>query len=259
MAFVLPAAVHWNSPDVPAAGVVLRVVLVSGRELPEVHLSSSQTVLDAKCSLEVSAATPVRYQRLVLDNRELQDDRTLVEEGLADETPPLQLVCVSPAKPSVLGSSQHADSMLVRYLLQCGADPSEIGADGLPEVHAAARHGNNEIFQLLLRDTDSIGINRADEDGRTLLHLASLCGQPEMCQSLVFGSSFSCSNQVDAMGWTALHCAALNGHRDVCMVILACPDFTGSNWPDCFGRTALELALCNGHTWLPEIMGHGHR
>lgn len=226
-----------------SSAVSLKVVLVSGVELPEVRLESSSSVLDAKCTLEPIVGAPAEYQRLLHGGQELEDHWTLAEEWRPELV--VNLVYVAPNAPSILGVSEIGSPLLAQYLLRCSANPNELGGDGLPELHAAARDGQQAIFDALVDLTNSTGINKADEDGQTVLHMAASFGNRSMYESILRRHDFAVVNRVDVEGRTALHCAAAGGHVEACKAILGHAGFQGSNWPDSYGFTALELALAS--------------
>lgn len=77
--------------------ISVRAALLSGEELPLVYVSPEQTVAFLKAALMVVSAIPVEEQRLLLDERELQDADIIDTSGISPATI-LQLARVKPEK-----------------------------------------------------------------------------------------------------------------------------------------------------------------
>ncbi|XP_058457010.1 serine/threonine-protein phosphatase 6 regulatory ankyrin repeat subunit A-like [Malaya genurostris] len=122
--------------------------------------------------------------------------------------------------------------------------------EGNQPIHIAARYGNLEIIELLMKDTTVENLNLMNKDGMTPLHFAALNGYTEVVKILLNnGANIEALNMV---GVTALHLAALNGHTEVVDSLLT----IGANVDAAnnFGGTPLHFAVQNGHAEAVRVL-----
>jgi hypothetical protein len=68
-----------------AGGMPVRVIMLNGDHLPEVHLSPSQQVVHLKAALTSVSGIPEGEQRLAIQERELLDEETLHDAGITPQ------------------------------------------------------------------------------------------------------------------------------------------------------------------------------
>jgi ankyrin repeat protein len=135
----------------------------------------------------------------------------------------------------------HGNTTLVRLLMQHGAHPDLVHANGWTPLLLAAQVGASEVCDLLL--AAGAEVNHATKDGWTALMVAAQNGHDTVvAQLLAAGADVS---HVSSDGWTALKIAAQNGHGAIVASLLA----TGADIGDATsnGWTALTGAAENGH------------
>lgn len=76
----------------------------------------------------------------------------------------------------------------VRLLLECGADPKAILAQGVTPLYTAARNGHAATLDLLLKS--GAVVNARAEDGSTALVKAAQKGHLDALQVRIFGLFF---------------------------------------------------------------------
>ncbi|MGI2029209.1 ankyrin repeat domain-containing protein [Endozoicomonas acroporae] len=150
-----------------------------------------------------------------------------------------------------MNSLEHAvvcgDHVMVKTLLDKGADPDIPGNNNEIPLHRAVNAGHHVIAKTLL--TYGADPNLKDISGRTALHFAALEGHHAMVEPLLaIGAD---ANLKDVNGCTPLQCAAGNRHRAVYDSLLPKtqqPDwnnllqvFSRSGWKD-----QVEVALARG-------------
>lgn len=105
----------------------------------------------------------------------------------------------------------------IRVLLQAGANPEMVDNSRKTPLHFAAFAGDIRAMGELLRK----GVSRGAQDdyGRIPLHLAAVAGRHEAAKALL-GDGQDDRGAVDRDGRTPLHLAAIIGHRDMVNVLL---------------------------------------
>src|SRR5712671_3783529 len=95
-------------------------------------------------------------------------------------------------------------------------DEARTRGEGAISLHTATALGNLVIVRSLL--DDGAEVNKRDADHQTPLHWASWCGKTEVAVLLIkYGADV---NSRDNLGRTSLHYASLCGHVDVVRLIL---------------------------------------
>jgi len=85
--------------DLTTETVAVQVVLLSGQELPIVHMLPSQTVAFLKVALTEVSGIPTEQQRLLLDEHELVDEQSVQAAGVTSDAI-LHLARVEPEPPT---------------------------------------------------------------------------------------------------------------------------------------------------------------
>jgi ankyrin repeat protein len=188
-------------------------------------------------------------------------------------------------------AARNKHNKLVKLLLEKGANPAAVGADGRTALLLAAASGQESWVKLLLSKYGSMNENTSngnialslaaanavvDADGRTALHLAATNGHHAVVRLLL--KSAASSAALDKEGRTALHLAAMNGHDGVVRLLLetgASSDTTlrqvaatrherllmllaeadgGINRKDSNGDVPLSLAAANEHKAVVSLL-----
>jgi ankyrin repeat protein len=106
--------------------------------------------------------------------------------------------------------------IVVRLLLDQGADVEVADSDEETPLHLASSNGQLDMVQLLL--DQGANIAAADDAGWTPLHQASRNGHLEVVQLLLDQGANVTAADYD--GWTPLHLASENGHLEVVRLLL---------------------------------------
>jgi uncharacterized protein len=127
---------------------------------------------------------------------------------------------------------------VVVNLLGRGLDPNTSDTSGTTLLMVAARNGNLELLDFLLRS----GANTMNQNmyGDTAIALAALYGQEQSVQRLIGAGARS-----DGPGWGALHYAAYGGHTQIVRLLLSSSVNVNARAPN--QQTALMLATRNAH------------
>ena len=136
---------------------------------------------------------------------------------------------------------------IVEILLGCGADPNLVDTNGRTALNRAAFKGHHTIVETLL----SCGANPniPDNGHHTALHWAACFGRHAIVTTLI--KKGADPNLKTRAGWTALQYAALSDHLDVCKTLLAQthqPDWNRllQTFSYCGWKEQVEEALVNG-------------
>ena len=147
-------------------------------------------------------------------------------------------------------SAGSADAFLA--LVNYGASPASIDADGLSALHCAASRGHRECLSVLSVLTD-INVNMTDHNGCTSLFYTVTLGYVECTELLL-----KCGARTDLRdrkGRTAVHCGAAKGQLETLKVLRS---YNAEMWPvNNKGETALHLAVRSGRrdliSWLLHL------
>ena len=145
-------------------------------------------------------------------------------------------------------AARNGHLVIVRLLLEAGADKDAAAQNGITALHVAALHGYVDIVRLLLEaGTDK---DEADQEGWTALHMAVENADLAVVRLLLEAGTDTEAAMQD--GTTALHMAAENGDLDVVRLLLeagADKDAATQN-----GATALHLASKSGHSDIVDLL-----
>jgi len=111
------------------------------------------------------------------------------------------------------------DGDIIRFLLDCGVNPSSRNEEGKTLLHLAATQGHYPAIKLLLRWTD-IDPNTGDDYGSTPLHEAAINGHLLVVKLLLNEPGIDINTR-DNSGATALWWATEKGHYQVAKRLLA--------------------------------------
>ncbi len=126
-------------------------------------------------------------------------------------------------------------------LLENGADINAGDVRGLTPAHAAAWLGYRDMVDLLI--THGADINARDKDGYTVLHTAALAGRKETV-SLLIGKGADVNDKSNR-SLTPLHAAALSGDRETAALLIDKGADVNARSDD--GLTPLHIASQRDH------------
>ena len=156
-------------------------------------------------------------------------------------------------RPPVLwaASAGSADAFLA--LVNYGASPANVDADGLSALHCAASRGHRECLSVLSVLTD-INVNMTDHNGCTSLFYTVTLGYVECTELLL-----ECGARTDLRdrkGRTAVHCGAAKGQLETLKVLRR---YQAEMWlVNNKGETPLHLAVRSGRRDLISWLLHLH-
>uniref|UniRef100_A0A7S4UYW3 Ubiquitin-like domain-containing protein n=1 Tax=Alexandrium monilatum TaxID=311494 RepID=A0A7S4UYW3_9DINO len=206
-----------RSPPAAPATVRLRITQISGTLLTELDVEELERIDDVKKKLARVAEAPRKYIRLLFGARELQDERTVSEEGLSQEATLVIVRCALEAC-SLLAVPED-DPLLVPFFINSGADPNETDENGWSALHWASHRGQVATGEALLACEEFEAVNQQDIGRMTALHSFAHHGHVNLCRAIVNRSDFSVLNDRASNGNTALHWAARSSHADVCEAV----------------------------------------
>ena len=138
--------------------------------------------------------------------------------------------------------------LIVRLLLEAGADKDSATTNGATALYGAAHNGHSEVVQCLLEadaEKDAATIN-----GTTALNVAAQNGHIEVVR--LFLGAGTDKDAATTRGRTSLHDAAYQGHLEVVRLLLqagADKDATTTR-----GRTPLHDATYQGHLEVVRLL-----
>ena len=104
-----------------------------------------------------------------------------------------------------------------KLLIQRGANPALISSNGSTALHFAARRGNEQVAELLVRHA-KVDVNSKDSAHMTALHLACVSGNAAISKMLLEQGADIRAKSTELM--TSLHTAVYNGNTEVAALIL---------------------------------------
>lgn len=143
------------------------------------------------------------------------------------------------AYEEILADAEHNRTEAVLELLQLGLDVNTATPDGTTLLMTAARNGNLDLVDALLKKRANHMVRNSFGD--TALMLAALAGHLAVVERLLdLGGS-----QENRDGWGPLHYAAINGHVEVAHFLIRKGVKVNSRAPN--SQTALMLAAGAGN------------
>lgn len=163
------------------------------------------------------------------------------------------LFSCAPDRESIYDAAESGDVTAVDNFLDAGINiEARRDGDGLTPLLAAARFGQQEVCETLLRRGADVAATTSSLSSP--LHEAALNGKAICCQ--LFLAAGGDPNSKDTDGQTPLHLAALGGHTATVRLLLA----AGANHSvtTTIDDTPLHLAVDRGHDAVCRIlMQHG--
>ena len=104
-----------------------------------------------------------------------------------------------------------------KLLIQRGANPALTSTNGSTALHFAARRGNDQVAELLVRHA-KVDVNSMDSAHMTALHLACVSGNAAISKMLLEQGADIRAKSTELM--TPLHTAVYNGNSEVAALIL---------------------------------------
>jgi uncharacterized protein len=155
------------------------------------------------------------------------------------------------AQLSVVYAAGAGFTMLLRKLLEAGANPNETDSDASSRsaLMAAAAGGHTSCVEELLRR--GVHVNRADDNGVTPLMCAAAGGHVDVLDILLRSNSIDV-NATTAAAWTALMFAASAGH--VACVEALIRGGADVAVEDSNGSSALRCAASGRHVKVVETL-----
>jgi ankyrin repeat protein len=114
-------------------------------------------------------------------------------------------------------AAQQNSKFLTGVFTALGADPDEVGEDGMSALHFAGYLGADQVIPLLV--AKGTPINLRDKEGRTALHIAAYAGQASAVAALM-DQRADPEIQENAGKMTALHLAVAQKHSETVQVLL---------------------------------------
>lgn len=106
---------------------------------------------------------------------------------------------------------------VARFLIEAGAEPNFVGADGGTALHGAAHHDDVDLMAALLKAGGDVNVR--NQWGRTPLHVAARRGCLEVAKLLLDAGADP--NAVTHEGWSTLNVAYRGGHPELVGLLLA--------------------------------------
>jgi len=106
---------------------------------------------------------------------------------------------------------------IARFLVEAGADPNSVGADGGTPLHGAAHHDDPRTMTALL--TAGGDVTHQNQWGRTPLHVAARRGCLHVARVLLDGGADP--DAATHEGWSPLNVAYRGGHPELVELLLA--------------------------------------
>ncbi len=151
----------------------------------------------------------------------------------------------SGAYDDMLKAVSTHDAAQVSALLQRGMDVNTTDPEGNTLLMLAARNGDNQILEILLRNKPNI--LKINKYGDSALMLAALRGHLQSVTALVAAGA-----DTDPVGWTPLIYASFEGHSEIVGYLLTLDiDIDAQSANDI---SALMAASRNGHLEIVKIL-----
>ena len=247
----------------------------------------NQSIYEAQQKLEELGYDPgeadgIRGDKTVTAIKLFQEDSGLPPTGLLDEQTKTKLKAQrAPSQFSLHEAVLLNDPILIKALIEGGADVNARDKLGTTPLHVAGMNGYREIASLLIeqgadvnagdvreltpvhaaawtgyRDTVALlithgaNIDARDKDGLTPLHTAALAGRTDTVALLIeMGADVNAKNKI---ALTPLHAAALAGYRETVALLIAKGADVDVRSKD--GLTPLQLASQKKHLEVVKLL-----
>mmetsp|Transcript_8221 Transcript_8221/g.19668 ORF Transcript_8221/g.19668 Transcript_8221/m.19668 type:complete len:237 (-) Transcript_8221:16-726(-) len=229
---------------------MLRITLLSGKEVTSLPLSEQSDVKALKKRLQEQHGLPPRFRQRLLHEGSVVDDVASFD-SLRD----LQVLILPFAETSERHRKMLMDAACngwaeaeVEALLQLPMDPDARGTDDRSPLMWASLFGYVDVALLLLEA--GADADWCDHDGDTALMYAATNGHAQVVKLLLGAGAEKDLRSKD--GWTALMHAAWNGDPQVAQLLLE----AGANkdLSDSRGHTPLMLATEAGHNEVRQLL-----
>ncbi|MFC1540277.1 ankyrin repeat domain-containing protein [Gemmatimonadota bacterium] len=172
-------------------------------------------------ALAIPVFIPLINNTLLHDARELHRAAMtgrldLVREIVAEDPDLLDVPDKSGYTP-LRWAGIRGESEIACFLIESGAAPNTIGADGGTPLHGAAHHDDVPMMKALLTAGGDVTIR--NQWGRTPLHVAARRGCREVAELLL--NAGADPDAVTREGWSALNVAWRGGHPELVELLLA--------------------------------------
>ncbi|ANQ84766.1 ankyrin repeat domain-containing protein [Azoarcus olearius] len=158
-------------------------------------------------------------------------------------------LCWGPARAGsyddALSSARLGDTAQLQRLLERGIDPNTVDEQGNTLLILAAREGNADTVEALLRHRVALG--QRNLAGDSALMLAVLRGYDRVAEMLIAAGA-----PVSHDGWSPLHYAAFEGRLEIAQRLLAAGAEVDAPAPN--KSTPLMLAARNGHIEVVRLL-----
>jgi hypothetical protein len=134
----------------------------------------------------------------------------------------------------------------IAALIQQGADPNRVDAEGQPTLVQTVRHQAWQTYEGVLKQP-SIDLEATNRNGETALMLLSVLGETQRVQHLLDRGA-----RVNKLGWSPLHYAAARGHVDIAQLLIRRQAIINAPSPD--GTTPLMMAALSKNETMVQLL-----
>lgn len=196
----------------------------------------------------LSSARKECVQRLLSSS--IQNDKLVTDLNSTDK-----------AGRSFLHHASAVDSSgeCVELILDHGADPMSIDANGNSPLHYAAAFGHDQVVKLLVSSDNNVlkATHGNEQEVVSPLHLAAYYGHVNVVLFLAQYAEYLINLDIaDNQGRTALELAAFQGNSE-CQRALQIQGARATQKNLYNNRTALHAAACHGHTKCMQLLIEG--
>ncbi len=149
---------------------------------------------------------------------------------------------------SLLLAAEAGNELMLRFLIDRGADITVRSQEGQTVLHVAARKGNLKCVRALL--DLGVSVEEVDVHGNSALHGAACSGEAAIVEIIL--SKGAARRTCNHVGYTALHFSVQEGHIAVAKVLLK-HGFEIS-LPTRRGKTPLHLAIRSRQMEMIELL-----
>ena len=149
-------------------------------------------------------------------------------------------------------AARHGNIDAIELLLKKHVDINIVDKNGVTALMLASGNGHTQVIELLLKEHPNINLQA--KNGVTALMIASLNGHTQIVELLL--KEHANINTQEEDGWTALMLASLNGYHQVVKLLIK--KHADINLQAKNGFSALMLASQNGHLQVVELLLKEH-